>query len=162
HRRAHRVVDFALVDREFEQMRQRLHLLCCAVPLLLTAGCSGFLGGGKHDAASTEISRSDRGGALPGEPESRELYLKLVQGLEDGGGDYAALASLPAYQAKYGSDPQAKLLLGNGLLAVGRAEEAATAYQDLLTTELKPAAFDGLGKVEASRNAWPAAVANFR
>jgi len=94
--------------------------------------------------------------------QTREFYLRIVQALEDQGKNYAALAYLKEYEGKFSVDADAGLLRGKALLAVGRLSEAEGEYERLLTTDLRAAGYEGLGEVQASREAWDAAKPQFR
>lgn len=91
-----------------------------------------------------------------------KLYLDIVNGLIEQGRHRAALAYLDEYAVNEKKTPQFLQLRGEALLGTSQYDEAAAAFAALERTGLAPDGFNGLGRVAAARDDWPAAVDYFQ
>ena len=95
--------------------------------------------------------------ALPAEPSTRGLYLKLIDQARADGRPRAALAYLDDFDRQYPADPAARFLRINSLLDLGDVDKAEAAAATL------PASNDGrlsqvLGHLRVARGRWDEAV----
>lgn len=75
------------------------------------------------------------------------LYLELIQGMQQKGLHYAALAHLDAFEARWPARPEAALLRAHALRETGQPEAAKAIYQPLLNGPLAAGAYHGLGLI---------------
>lgn len=89
------------------------------------------------------------------------LYLTLVEGLIDQGRYRAALGYLDQYAVGQPKTPHFTFLRGEALLGVDRYDDAIQSFAELKGTEFEAAGYNGLGRVEATREHWDEAEQNF-
>lgn len=75
------------------------------------------------------------------------LYLELIQGMQQKGLQYASLAHLDAFEARWPARPEAALLRAHALRETGQPEAAKAIYQPLLNGPLAAGAYHGLGLI---------------
>lgn len=75
------------------------------------------------------------------------LYLELIQGMQQKGLYYAALAHLDAFDVRWPGRAEAALLRAHALRETGQPEAAKTIYQPLLNGPLAAGAYHGLGLI---------------
>lgn len=75
------------------------------------------------------------------------LYLELIQGIQQKGLHYAALAHLDAFEARWPGRPEAALLRAHALRETGQPDAAKAVYQPLLNGPLAAGAYHGLGLI---------------
>ncbi|HEY4345576.1 MAG TPA: tetratricopeptide repeat protein [Parvibaculum sp.] len=121
--------------------------VCAVSPLL--AGCDkqnltslGMLG---DPATKVEA---------PPASSTSELYLTIVEGLIDQGRYRAALGYLDQYAVSEKKTPRFNMMHGEALLGVGKYDEATKAFSALEGTDLAAIGYNGLGRVEATRERW--------
>jgi tetratricopeptide (TPR) repeat protein len=139
----------------FRQSKRFLLLaLCAASPLL--AGCDkqNLSTLGMLAPASSKVE-------APPQSSTSELYLTIVQGLIDQGRYRAALGYLDQYAVSEKKTPRFNMMHGEALLGVGKYDEAAAAFEALQGTEFAAVGYNGLGRVEASREKWAEAEGHF-
>lgn len=90
-----------------------------------------------------------------------QLYLSVVNGLLEQRRYRAALAYLDQYAVKEKKTPHFHRLHGEALLGTERYEDAIAAFSALERTNLEPDGLNGIGRVKAAQNDWPAAVHYF-
>jgi len=112
-------------------------------------------------------ARADEVGAASGgvptldRQRQRKLYLEVIDGLRREGRPYAALAHLDAFDAMFPGDAAAQILRADCLVAVGDLAAAEGVYRGQLAGGLADQAEAGLGRIQARRGRWDAAVAAF-
>jgi Flp pilus assembly protein TadD len=89
------------------------------------------------------------------------LYLSIVEGLVDQKRYRAALGYLDQYAVSEKKTPRFYMLHGEALLGVGKFDDAAKAFAALEKTDLAAIGYNGLGRVDASREHWAAAEDHF-
>jgi Flp pilus assembly protein TadD len=140
--------------KHFGARRLLIAALCVSAPIL--AGCDkqnlstlGMLG---PTSAKVEA---------PPESSTATLYLTIVRGLIDQGRYRAALGYLDQYAVSEKKTPQFNSLHGEALLGVAKYDEAAAAFASLQGTDFEAVGFNGLGRVDASREKWSEAERHF-
>jgi Flp pilus assembly protein TadD len=107
----------------------------------LLAACQAPLGG-----SSPLASRDDA--------TDQRLYLSVISGLQSSGQSRAAIAYLDDYDKKYPGDPQAQLLRGEALIAIGETGAAELLFEGLLKRSYVAQGNAGLGMVRAQQSQW--------
>lgn len=91
------------------------------------------------------------GQALRQDMNNPELYLQLIEGLQQRRMHYAALAHLDAFDQKWPDNRQAQLLRADALRHTGSLDEAAVIYQRLTGKNPMPQALHGLGLIAVAK-----------
>lgn len=118
---------------------------------LKAAGLAAMLWGNPGTAAELAGKTAGSGDPLSAAKESPmqnpALYLELIQGMQQKGLHYAALAHLDAFEARWPGRPEAALLRANALRETGQPEAAKAIYQPLTNGSLAAGAYHGLGLI---------------
>lgn len=105
--------------------------------------------------ANEEIASSQRRG-MESDPD---IYLQLIEGMQDKSLYFASLAHLDAFDQRWPDHPRARLLRADAMREAGYYDKATAIYQDLLIGALSSRANHGLGMIAAKQGDMPAALA---
>jgi Flp pilus assembly protein TadD len=132
--------------RGYAWLSAALAILSCAPTLAKADGAAASL--------QAEVPGLDR-------QRQRKLYLDVIEGLRREGRAHAALAHLDAFDAAFPGDAGARILRADCLVAIDDLTAAETIYREQLEGRAADQAEAGLGRIEARRGRWDAAVAAF-
>ena len=113
-----------------------LAALLCAAALGALGACASQPGGyGLGEAAQTQLDQQ-RQQAKKDTPDSAQVYLSMIEQMQQKGLYFASLAHLDEYERKYGATPHTTLLRADALRVTGQPERSAEVYRTLLSTPL--------------------------
>jgi Flp pilus assembly protein TadD len=141
------------VSSRLSESGSRRHLAWLAA--LLCAGalgaCASQPGGyGLGEAAQTQLDQQ-RQQARKDAPDSAQVYLSMIEQMQQKGLYFASLAHLDEYERKYGASPHTTLLRADALRVTGQPERSADVYRTLLSTPLAAQGYRGLGLLAGAK-----------
>jgi len=92
---------------------------------------------------------------------TRDLYLSVIEQLEQYEKYHAALAHIDEFERLYGATPRSRGLRGDAWLALGQPDNAEKEYAAIARGDSLGAGQHGLGRVAAARGDWALAVTHF-
>ena len=98
---------------------------------------------------------------VPKEVETAQGYLQLIVQMQRQELWFASLAHLDAYEARWSSSDESRLLRADALRHAGQHEESAHIYNQLLQGQQAAKAHHGLGLLSAARGAYGQAIESF-
>jgi Flp pilus assembly protein TadD len=139
---------FGFVSKWLVRRTAGLAAMFCAA---LLGACAAQPGGyGLGEAALAQQARQ-RQQARQDVPDSAQVYLSMIEQMQQKGLYFASLAHLDEYERKYGATPHTTLLRADALRVTGQPERSAEAYRSLLSTPLAAQGYRGLGLLAGAR-----------
>ena len=136
--------------------RLRSSLASCS--LLVLSACAGLTD--RQDAPSIKTTGQPRGTTASNEAQ---LYLSIVDGLENESRYGAALSFLESYaQCREPATPRYWFLRASAELGLGRNQDALASFARLDNTPLAGQGWNGRGRLAAARQDWQTAAENFQ
>ncbi len=124
---------------------RRLAWLAAMLCVAALGACATQPGGyGLGEAAQTQLDQQ-RQQAKKDAPDSAQVYLSMIEQMQQKGLYFASLAHLDEYERKYGATPHTTLLRADALRVTGQPEHSAEVYRTLLNTPLAAQGYRGLG-----------------
>jgi Flp pilus assembly protein TadD len=118
---------------------------------VLLGACATQPGGyGLGDAALAQQAQQ-RQQAKQDVPDSAQVYLSMIEQMQQKGLYFASLAHLDEYEGKYGATPHTRLLRADALRVTGQPERSAEVYRSLLGTLLAAHGYRGLGLLAGAK-----------
>ncbi|HLY97043.1 MAG: hypothetical protein ACM3W8_05775 [Sideroxydans sp.] len=134
-----------ITDRPYMLLRAAI---CCGlggmVPVLALAA-NLYAGADSPALQETPDKAAANAQALDQKPD---VYLQLIDGMQQRGIYYASLAHLDAFEARWPGRADATLLRAHALRETGQTEAARTLYGKLLDGPLAARAYHGLGLID--------------
>jgi Flp pilus assembly protein TadD len=125
--------------------------LGAALCVVLLGACTTQAGGyGLGDAALAQQDQQ-RQQAKQDAPDSAQVYLSMIEQMQQKGLYFASLAHLDEYERKYGATPHTTLLRADALRVTGQPGKSAEAYRSLLGTPLAAQGYRGLGLLAGAK-----------
>jgi Flp pilus assembly protein TadD len=121
---------------------------------IVTAGCQ--TAGGPLAPRAT-----DRPAEMKSDQRMRDLYLSVIEQLEQYEKFHAALAHIDEFERLYGTTSRSRGLRADAWLALGELASAEKEYGAIVRGPLAGVGRHGLGSIAAARGDWPHAVTYF-